>query len=115
MSQVDLALLQQGDSAEEPSAEENHFELVQKKLKGIAVGSFGTLQIPISFKARCLEESNGEVQVCMDGTSVSSMASTEPLLWHYPIKVSFVSMPWLLPGQVGFTHCFGKLKADCVK
>ena len=90
MSQVDLALVQQGDSADEPSAEENRLELVQKKLKGIAVGSFGTLQIPISFKARSLEESSGEVQVCMDGASVSGMSFTEPMLWHYPIKVSLV-------------------------
>lgn len=84
---MDLALLQQGGSSEELSAEENRFELVQKKLKGIAVGSFGTLQIPISFKARSLEESIGEVQICMDGTSVSSMTITQPLLWHYPLKV----------------------------
>ena len=88
MSQVDLALLQQDSSAEEPSAEENRFELVQKKLKGIAVGPFGTLQIPISFKARSLEESSGEVQVCMDGASITAILFSEPLLWHYPIKVS---------------------------
>ena len=97
---MDLALLQQEGSAEETSSEENRFELVQKKLKGIAVGSFGTLQIPISFRARSLEESSGEVQVCMDGASVSSMSVTEPLLWHYPIKVSLVPVPWLLRGQV---------------
>ena len=100
MSQVDLALLQQGGSAEETSSEENRFELVQKKLKGIVVGSFGTVQIPISFKARSLEESSGEVQVCMDGASVSSMSLTEPLLWHYPIKVRFIPVSRLSQGQV---------------
>lgn len=108
MLQVDLALLQQGGSGEEASAEENRFELVQKKLKGIAVGAFGTLQIPISFKARSLEESSGEVQVCMDGASVSSMSFTEPMLWHYPIKVRFVPVPWLSRGQVDSRRFFTK-------
>ena len=44
--QVDLMLLQPEASREEPSEHENRFELVQKKLKGLAVSSFGTLQIP---------------------------------------------------------------------
>ena len=86
-AQVDVALLQQGGSAEEPPADENRFELVLKKLKGIAVGSFGILQVPISFKALSLEESNGEVHICMDAASVSGLSLAEPLVWQYPIKV----------------------------
>ena len=85
--QVDVTLLQQGGSTEEPAADENRFELVLKKLKGIAVGSFGILQIPISFKAQSLEESTGEVQIVMDGAAVTGQTLTEPLLWQYPIKV----------------------------
>ncbi|KAL3150260.1 Uncharacterized protein ABBQ32_000112 [Trebouxia sp. C0010 RCD-2024] len=83
---VDLMLLQQGGSPDEPPADENRFELVLKKLKGVAVGSFGSLQIPISFKAVSLEESSGQVHVCMDPASVSSLSLSEPLLWQYPIK-----------------------------
>ncbi|KAL0021413.1 hypothetical protein WJX79_003538 [Trebouxia sp. C0005] len=83
---VDVTLLQQGGSAEEPAADENRFELVLKKLKGIAVGSFGILQIPISFKAQSLEESTGEVHIVMDGGAVTGQTLTEPLLWQYPIK-----------------------------
>lgn len=85
--QVDLTLLQQGGSPDEPPADENRFELVLKKLKGIAVSSFGILQIPISFKAVSLEESGGEVHICMDTAAVSSLSVSEPLLWRYPIKV----------------------------
>ena len=80
-------MLQQGGSTEEPAADENRFELVLKKLKGIAVGSFGILQIPISFKAQSLEESTGEVQIVMDGAAVTGQTLTQPLLWRYPIKV----------------------------
>ncbi|DBA78771.1 TPA: putative protein fap47 [Trebouxia sp. C0004] len=80
---VDVTLLQQ---AEEPAADESRFELVLKKLKGIAVGSFGILQIPISFKAQSLEESTGEVQIVMDGAAVTGQTLAEPLLWQYPIK-----------------------------
>lgn len=85
--QVDVTLLHQGGAIEEPAADENRFELVLKKLKGIAVGSFGILQLPISFKALSLEESSGEVQVLMEAASVSSLDISEPLLWRYPIKV----------------------------
>lgn len=84
---MDVTLLQQGGSAEEPAADENRFELVLKKLKGIAVGSFGILQIPISFKAQSLEESTGEVQIVMDGAAVTGQTLAESLLWQYPIKV----------------------------
>ncbi len=87
MLQVDVTLFQQGGSTEEPPADENRFELVLKKLKGIAVGSFGILQIPISFKALSLEESTGEVQIVMEGASVSGQDLAEPLMWQYPIKV----------------------------
>ena len=86
--QVDVMLLQQGGSAEEPAADENRFELVLKKVKGIAVGSFGILQIPISFKALSLEESSGEVQILLEGASVGGQTLAEPLLWQYPVKVS---------------------------
>lgn len=81
-------MLQQGGSSEEPPADENRFELVLKKLKGIAVGSFGVLQVPISFKALSLEESSGEVHICMDAASATGLSLTEPLLWQYLIKVS---------------------------
>ena len=84
---MDVTLLQQGGTAEEPAADENRFELVLKKLKGIAVGSFGILQIPISFKAQSLEESTGEVQIVTDGAAVTGQTLAEPLLWQYPIKV----------------------------
>lgn len=89
--QVDVTLLQQGGSTEEPPADENRFELVLKKLKGIAVGSFGILQIPISFKALSLEESGAEVHICMDPASVTGLSLTEPLLWRYPIKVGLAA------------------------
>ena len=88
---MDVTLLQQGGSAEEPAADENRFELVLKKLKGIAVGSFGILQIPISLKALSQEESSGEVQVVMDGAAVTGHTLTQPLLWQYPIKVMGIS------------------------
>ena len=80
-------LLQQGGSTEEPAADENRFELVLKKVKGIAVGSFGILQIPISFKALSLEESCGEVQILLEGASIGGQTLAEPLLWQYPVKV----------------------------
>lgn len=88
--QIDITLLHQGGSLEEPPADENHFELVLKKHKGLAVGPFGVLQIPISFKAVSLEESNGEVQVVMEAAPTSNLnqPQSEPLLWQYPIKVS---------------------------
>ena len=86
MVQVDVTLTQQGGATEEPPADENRFELVLKKVKGIAVGSFGILQIPISFKALSLEESSGEVHISMDAASVSTISVKEPLIWHYPIK-----------------------------
>lgn len=89
-------LLQQGGSPDEPPADENRFELVLKKLKGVAVGSFGSLQIPISFKAVSLEESSGQVHVCMDPASVSSLSLSEPLLWQYPIKVRACLPAYLL-------------------
>ena len=85
-------LLQQESSSLELSGHDNRFELVQKKLKGIAVGSCGTLQVPISFRACSLEESTAEVQICMDPASVSSLTTTDPLLWHYPIKVRLASV-----------------------
>lgn len=94
--QVDLTLLQQGGSPDEPPADENRFELVLKKLKGIAVGSFGTVQIPISFKAVSLEESSGQVHVYMDPASVSSLSVSQPLLWQYPIKVRACQAAYLL-------------------
>ena len=86
-AQVDVTLSHQSPSGEDPAADENRFELVLKKQKGVAVGSFGILQIPISFKAQSLEESCGQVQVVMDGASVSGQNIAEPLLWQYPIKV----------------------------
>lgn len=88
--QVDITLLQQGSSMEEPSADENRFEVVLKKQKGVAVGPFGVLQIPISFKAVSLEESNAEVQVLMESAPTSNLnqPSSGQLLWKYPLKVS---------------------------
>ena len=86
-AQVDVTLFQQGGSTEEPAADENRFELVLKKLKGVAVGSFGILQIPLSFRAQSLEESSGEVQVVMEGVPGSGEAMAKPLLWQYPIQV----------------------------
>ena len=92
--QVDVTLSHQGSTSEEPAADENRFELVLKKQKGVAVGSYGILQIPISFKAQSLEESSGEVQVVMDGASVSGQNISEPLLWQYPLKVP---KHWIAP------------------
>ena len=82
--------MHQGGSLEEPPADENRFELVLKKQKGVAVGPFGVLQIPISFKAVSLEESNGEVQIVMESAPSSNLnqPGSGQLLWQYPLKVS---------------------------
>lgn len=83
-------MLQQGGSTDELPADENRFEMVLKKQKGVAVGPFGVLQIPISFKAVSLEESNAEVQVVMESAPTSNLnqPSSGQLLWTYPLKVS---------------------------
>ena len=65
MCRVDITLTHKGHGTEEPPADENWFEIVLKKQKGVAVGPFGVLQIPITFKAVSLEESSGEVQCPM--------------------------------------------------